>query len=129
MDSAVLLRASTVLALLTGAISVAAADDPSDPAAPAAADRFRSTFSDYRPYAQADRPEWRDALQEVAPRAGAKGGHEDHAGHADHGAHEQHEVPETPAAHDDHGGREDHGPRQAPPPAPEPADHSRHKHQ
>jgi hypothetical protein len=105
MDSAVLLRASLALALVTGAMSVPAADDPTDPAAPASADRFRSAFADYHAYEQSVRPPWRDALQEVAPRSGSDESHENHHGHEGH----QSAEPATPL--------------------PPPADHSHHQHQ
>jgi hypothetical protein len=121
MHPAVLPRTGAMLALLTGALCAPAADAPSDPAVPAAADRFRSTFSDYRPYAPSTRPPWRDVLQEIAPGADDDDGHEGHADHAGHGDHTQHETSEPPAARDGHEGRR---PADAPPPAPAPVDHS-----
>jgi len=111
MDSAILLRASVALALVTSATSGLAADDPTDPAAPAAADRFRSTFTDYRRYEQPVRPPWHDLLQEVAPRSGPDESHEGHQGHGHHEGHEA-DQPTEPA-----------------PPSPAPAEHSGHKHQ
>jgi hypothetical protein len=127
MNSAVLLRASVALALMTGALAAPADDDPTDPAAPVAADRFRSSFSDYRPYARAARPAWHDILQEVAPRNGARDGHGGHASHAGNGARGQHEAPDKSEAHEGHESHDEHPPAEAPATTPAPPDHSQHE--
>jgi hypothetical protein len=94
MDSAVLLRASIALIFVAEVTSVPAADDPTDPAAPAATDRFRSTFTDYHRYQEPARPPWRRTIQEVAPQAHFEDEHAGHEGHTD----QQRAAPATPAA-------------------------------
>jgi hypothetical protein len=81
--------------LMAGAPHALAGDDPADPGAAAAADRYRSGFADYRRYDAPARPPWRDLMQEVEPAG-------EHAGH-------RHAAPATPPEPEpDHTGHSHH---------------------
>ncbi len=45
---------------------------------------YQSAFSDYRPYRDAPRANWRELNDRVAAAPGGTGGHAGHAGHAGH---------------------------------------------
>lgn len=82
--------------LLAGAAAAQAADRPNplDPRASAPPLEYRSSFADYRPFAEQELDDWRRSNDEV----GAAGGHAGHAPGKGPGAPTSKPQPGTPAA-------------------------------